>query len=222
MLQAAPPSPRESSSVVRWTGVTYGVDVTKVKRTGPRQPRAGGQLGPPQCHRRAERRPPTEPSGAFAAARRRGSQRRPGHAPCCRSCRSPRQSPRSACRRCLPILVTAVPNPAHARGWTRTSGKQCGIASLRGSQCHIAWLAAPVQASRHTAPQASAARRGAGRRGATRQTRQPEATIVAASIGVEVAGGAAVVNLRSGGRPCRAVNGALSTAGCRQCAIADP
>jgi hypothetical protein len=65
MLRAAPPPLRESTPVIRWAGVTYVVGASEVKRIGPRQPRAGGQLGPPQCHRRAERRPPTEPSGAW-------------------------------------------------------------------------------------------------------------------------------------------------------------
>jgi hypothetical protein len=63
MLQTAPPPLRESSSVARWSGVARGVGATKVKRTGQRQPRAGGQLDLPQFHRRAGRRPPTEPPG---------------------------------------------------------------------------------------------------------------------------------------------------------------
>jgi hypothetical protein len=67
MLQTAPPPLRESPPVIRWPEVAHVVGVTKVKRTGPRQPRAGGPAGsapvPPQSRT-------TATNGAFRASPR--------------------------------------------------------------------------------------------------------------------------------------------------------
>jgi hypothetical protein len=177
---------------------------------------AGSAPVPPQSRTAAA-------NGAFrglAAARRGGSQRRPGHAPCCRSCRSPRQAPCSACRRCLPNALADVPGraaPAAGHG-PQQAMWQCLPKGDRNAKSPTSSPGAGKPTHR-AASQRGVAWRWTARRG---RPRQPEATSVAASIGVEVAGGAAVVNLRSGWRPCRVVNGALSTAECRQCAIADP
>ena len=215
MLQAALPPLRESASVARLPGVTYGIDVTEVKWAGQQQPRAGVQLGPPQCHRRAERRPPTEPSrtsprtgvaahnGVLATLRVAEAAEVLG--------RIPAQPADAACR---------TSSPPCRVGPTRTRPRDEGPRQAmwrylpRGSRCHIAWLAAPVQASRCTAPRASAARHwaarcgraaldgghGTGRRGAADLV-SPKRPASQAPVEVEVAGGAAVVNLRGGRVP---------------------
>ncbi len=241
MLQAAPLPLRESSSVVRLPGATHEIDVTGVKRTGQRQPRAGGQLGPPQCHRRAERR-----RQRSLPVPRRGPAWRLTTASSPRSVlpKLPEFSAKS--RLSLPTLpadaACRTPSPPCRVGPTRTppAGRGPGQAMWQYLPKRIAMpdhlASSPGAGNRCTAPRASAAWRGTtrcghgagrgaaldgghgtgrggtaldgparrghgtGRRGAADLV-SPKRPASQAPVEVEVAGGAAVVNLRVGRAP---------------------
>jgi hypothetical protein len=165
MLQAAPPPLRESPPVVRLPGVTHGIDVAEVKRAGQRQPRAEGQLGPPQCHRRAERRPPTEPSGASP---RPGVAARNGVPATLRVAEAagvlgklPAQPADAACRTPSPPCRTLL-TPAAGRG------PQAGNVALPPQEDRNATLPGQQPRCRQTGPCHEPARRGTRRCGAGR------------------------------------------------------
>jgi hypothetical protein len=165
-----------------------------------------GQLGPPRCHRRARQRPTVEPSGALAAVRRRGSRRRSDNAPCCRSCRSFRQSHRSACRPSC-RRRPAPPPDADSGQLYRPAPRALSIVGNGAFASPVTRVMAPL-------PPMNAGARGV-------PTGAETLVVSQGSAGPEMAGGAAAVSLRARLGPGWVGNATLPTPRCRQCGMAD-